>query len=289
MIWVRGEIVPDESLTIGVLDRTFEHGLGLFETLRTWDGRPTLLGRHLARLTGWAEVLGLPMDPDALPDQAAVGALREAEGIGGDCSLRIVLSGGFDDGTPGTLWMRTRPLPPAITASGAAVCTRWTVAGDDPLMQAKTLNYWSRRRAFEEGRRLGFDENLSRDESGAILEGSRSNVFLVVEGELITPGVARSSGDAAPFLPGIMRGVVMERARALGLTATEEERVTLARMIEADECFLTNAGRGIMPVARFDPGGTAGSAEVGRYEAPGPVTRRLMTDLNAWLRSEDAR
>ncbi|MEW4571077.1 aminotransferase class IV [Tautonia sp. JC769] len=289
MIWVRGEVVPDEALTVSVLDRTFEHGIGLFETLRTWEGRATLLGRHLARLTGWAEALGVPMDPHALPDQGAVDALREAEGIVGDCSLRIVLSGGFDDGRPGTLWMRTRPLPPAIPESGAAVCARWTVAGDDRLMQAKTLNYWSRRLAFEEGRRLGFDENLSRDESGAILEGSRSNLFLVRKGEIVTPRVDRASGGAAPFLPGIMRGVVMDRASALGLTTIEEDRMTLARMIEADECFLTNAGRGIMPVARFDPEGMAGSTEGGRYEAPGPVTHRLMTDLNAWLRSEDAR
>ncbi len=40
MIWVNGRIVPDPSLTISVLDRTFEHGLGLFETLRTWQGEP---------------------------------------------------------------------------------------------------------------------------------------------------------------------------------------------------------------------------------------------------------
>ena len=49
-IWVRGRVVPDESLRISVLDRTFEHGLGLFETLRTWNGYPTLLARHVERL-----------------------------------------------------------------------------------------------------------------------------------------------------------------------------------------------------------------------------------------------
>ena len=44
MIWVKGRLVPDEELRISVLDRTFEHGLGLFETFRTWNGHPTLLG-----------------------------------------------------------------------------------------------------------------------------------------------------------------------------------------------------------------------------------------------------
>lgn len=289
MIWVRGEIVPDEALAISVLDRTFEHGLGLFETLRTWNGRATLLDRHLARLRGCAEALGLPMRPEDLPDHKAVNALREAEGRTGDCSLRIVLSGGHDDGTPGTLWMRTRALPAPVPEAGLAVCSRWRVAPEDRLMQAKTLNYWSRRLAFEDAQRLGFDENLSRDESGAILEGSRSNLFLVERGELVTPRVLRSQGSSAPFLPGIMRGVVMERANTLGVPLHEVADVTIDRMIAADECFLTNAGRGIMPVARFDPEGVTGTERGRRYDAPGPVTQRLMTDLNARLRSEDAR
>ena len=61
MIWVHGEIVPDDALGISVLDRTFEHGLGLFETFRTWNGHATLLDRHLDRLTRSAHELGLPL------------------------------------------------------------------------------------------------------------------------------------------------------------------------------------------------------------------------------------
>lgn len=281
MIWVRGAIVADEDLKISALDRTFEHGLGLFETLRTWGGRPTLLDRHLARLRGWAEALGLPFDPGDLPDSEAVRALREAEGAEGDGSLRIVLSGGHDDGRPGTVWMRSRPLPPPIAGGGAAVCSTWFAAEGDGLMRAKTLNYWSRRLAFEEGKRLGFDENLGRDPSGSVLEGSRSNVFLVSGGAIVTPADVPST----PFLAGIMRGAVIERAGGLGIGAAEETGVTIDHIMNSDECFLTNGGRGIVPVSRFEPGGGRGRS----FEAPGPVTRRLMDELDAWLRSEDAR
>src|SRR5438128_1858355 len=49
MIWFRGQIIAADALHIDILDRTFEHGLGLFETLRTWEGHPTLLPRPLAR------------------------------------------------------------------------------------------------------------------------------------------------------------------------------------------------------------------------------------------------
>ena len=72
MIWFRGEVVPDEAVRISALDRTFEHGLGLFETFRTWNGRPTLLPRHLERMRRSARELGLVLDPADLPDDRAV-------------------------------------------------------------------------------------------------------------------------------------------------------------------------------------------------------------------------
>src|SRR3954467_8865513 len=94
MIWVHGQVVADEALTISALDRTFEHGLGLFETFRTWNGHPTLLGRHLERLRRSARELGLPLDPAQLPDEGAVANLLRAEGGAGDVMLRITMSGG---------------------------------------------------------------------------------------------------------------------------------------------------------------------------------------------------
>ena len=107
MIWVRGRIVPDDALAISVLDRTFEHGLGLFETLRTWSGQPTLLPRHLDRLTRSAAELGLPYDREALPDREAVRALLAADGRAADAMLRITLSGGTSESSGSTLWMRS--------------------------------------------------------------------------------------------------------------------------------------------------------------------------------------
>src|SRR5260370_27177757 len=119
MIWVDGRIVPDDALAISVLDRTFEHGLGLFETLRTWNGRAPLLDRHLARLERSARELGLPINLVMLPDESAVSALVEAQGLGGDVMLRITLTGGRDESTGARLWMRAAPLPPPPRREGA--------------------------------------------------------------------------------------------------------------------------------------------------------------------------
>ena len=99
MLWARGELVRDDALMVSVLDRTFEHGLGLFETLRTWNGHPTLLDRHLERLKASAFELGLPLEPGQLPDRGAVASLiaanRDVVPVGHDARLRITLSGGL--------------------------------------------------------------------------------------------------------------------------------------------------------------------------------------------------
>lgn len=281
MIWVAGQIVADESLSISVLDRTFEHGLGLFETLRTWDGRPTLLSRHLQRLKRSADQLGLAIGPSALPDAVAVRRLIDAGGGLGDRVVRLTLSGGLEPETPGTLWMRTCSLPPPAPEAGVRVRASWEAAVDDPLGAFKTLNYWRRRDLHARALRAGYDEDIGSSPDGRILEGTRTNVFTVIAGTLMTPKSDPGSPTApCPILPGIMRSLVIERARSLGLATVERADLTLGQLQSADELFLTNSVRGIIPVAEL------GSR---RYDGPGPVTRRLTIDLEAWLRSEDAR
>src|SRR5436305_6346359 len=112
MIWVGGRLVADDALSVSVLDRSFEHGLGLFETLRTWNRRAPLLDRHLARMTRSAEALGLPLDRAQLPNSRAVAELVEESLLEGDAMLRITLTGGRSDSGGSIIWMRTARLPP---------------------------------------------------------------------------------------------------------------------------------------------------------------------------------
>ena len=263
MIWVAGRIVPDESLSIGVGDRTFEHGLGLFETLRTWGGRAPLLDRHLARVTRSAAALGLPLDPANLPDAAAVSSLLAANGAAGDTLLRITLTGGTSAPGSSVVWMRSGPLPPPASEGGAIVAGTWDVAREDLLARHKGLNYWSRRLAHERAIAAGADETLSRTPDGRIWEGSRTSLFLVVAGSLITPPAS------GPIVPGVMRALVLERVRE----ATEAE-AGIEALARADEAFLTNSVRGIVPVGRL----------FGRsLPAPGPWTLRVSGAITAWL------
>jgi branched-chain amino acid aminotransferase len=275
MLWVRGTIVSDDALTVSALDRTFEHGLGLFETLRTWNGRAALLDRHLERLQRSAHELGLAVERSQLPDARAVAALVEANRDqvpeGYDARVRMTLSGGLETSplSGSVLWMSTGPLPPPIRSSGAIITSSIEVSTNDPLARHKTLNYWGKRIAFERAQQAGDDDVLYVTPDRTICETSRSNIFLVEGTRLETP----ATGD--PLLPGIMRGLIVERARHLGLEVVEE-RLPLERIERADEAFLTNAVRGIVPVERL---------MAHCFPAPGPVTRLLCEGIDQWLDS----
>lgn len=277
MIWVAGRIVRDEELTISVLDRTFEHGLGLFETLRTWEGRATLLARHLTRLARSAAELGIPLDGVVMPDEFAVADLLSANGVEGNALVRITLTGGLSDARGASLWMRSAPLPPPPRKEGALVHVgTWRVVRDDPLARHKSLNYWARRVAYESARKIGFDETLSMTLGECVWEGSRTNLFVVDHDELVTPALD------GPFVPGIMRGFVLEAAAELPLGTREVEELKLERVFRADEVFLTNSVRGIIPVRMIQSSPwrsplkalqqTTGEK---KWDAPGPWTQRL--------------
>lgn len=275
MIWVGGRIMADDALSIGARDRSFEHGIGLFETLRTWNGRATLLPRHVARLERSAKALGIPLESSSLPNQAAAHDLKAAENVREDVLLRITATGGGPAGSwPATVWLRTAPLPPTLRRSGAVVgIAECHVCWDDPLARHKTLNYWARRIAAERAYDQGADEALICSPDGRVWEGTRMNLFLIRGGTISTAGLD------APIIPGIMRAVVLDLAKRSGLSV-RESALTLREIDKADEVFLTNAVRGIVPV---------GAAPGRVLSAPGPWTTLLRERLDDWIDQENLR
>jgi len=223
--------------------------------------------------------LKLPIDPVELPDAAAVAALRDAEGVEDDVMLRITLTGGLGPSVGATLWMRAYRLPPPLRHAGAVVdLGQWWAHAHDPFCRHKSLNYWTRRRAYESAHELGFDEVLSLGGlSGArtIWEGSRTNIFAVRGRTLMTPALD------GPLVPGIMRRLVLERARELDLAIVRERGLHLSELASADEVFLTNSVRGVIPVARL----VDTSLEEGPWSwpAPGDWTQRLAILVHDWL------
>ncbi len=244
LVWLEGAVVPSAEARVPVLDHGFTVGDAVFETTVVVDGVPLALGRHLARLGRSAAGLGLAA-PDEQGVRAAVAQLCRAHEGGGVKRLRITWTGGvagLGSGRAeagGTLVVVLGPQPvwPATTS---AVTVAWTRNERAATAGLKTTSYAENVVGLAEASRRGASEALMANTRGELCEGTGTNVFVVVDGELLTPPL--SSG----CLPGITRELVIET------TATREATLPFDVLDRADEIFLTSSTRHVHPVHRMD-------------------------------------
>ena len=114
---VNGRLTPPGAASVSPLDRGFLFGDGVYETVRTYHGRPFRLGPHLERLRRSAERLRIPWPPSSL-DPAVEVTRTLAEAANPESAIRIVLTRGvgpvgYDTGGCGdpTLVVHVRPCP----------------------------------------------------------------------------------------------------------------------------------------------------------------------------------
>jgi branched-chain amino acid aminotransferase len=259
---LNGDLVPRSEATVSVDDRGFRYGDAAFETCRAYGGEVFAWDRHVARLAGTCETLGMP---DAVPDDLAV---RVADTLDGneleDAYVRISISRGVQPGklTPDTavdptVVVYVRRLPrggidgetswdgPAVVQS---VTTRRIPDAALPA-DAKTHNYLNGILARLELRRAEHeeyqpDEALLCDLDSNVAEGATSNLFFVDDGVVKTPA------DGS-ILPGITRATVIELADQEGFPV-ETGRYGREDVREADEAFLTNTTWELRPIETVD-------------------------------------
>src|SRR5437588_10815737 len=131
----------------------------------------------------------------------------------------------------------------------------------------KSLNYLNNVLAKIEANNSGCEEAIMLNAEGFVSECTGDNVFIVKEGDLMTPPLS------AGALYGITRRVVMEIAAESGLRVSEPN-LTRYDLFNADECFLTGTGAELVPVVKID-GRVIGNGK------PGPTTRRWETQYHA--------
>ncbi len=265
MTWVYldGAFVPSDEAKVAADDAGLLYGRGLFETFRARRGAVYLLERHFDRLESGARTLGIALGRTLADVRAAVRELTERCGLE-DARVRLTLTAGSESGPP-SLLIQARAAtdyPEQIYERGmSALVAPGRRNETSPLVRVKSLNYLDNLLAREEARRAGADEALFMNTRGHLADGSATNVFVVREGELLTPPVE----DGA--LPGITRGAVLELAAATRIGAREVS-LTLGDLQGAAEAFLTNAVAGLVPLVSVD-GARVGSGK------PGLLTRRL--------------
>jgi branched-chain amino acid aminotransferase len=263
LIHLNGKLVDAAAARIEPADRGLLLGDGLFETLRVYDGRAFRLDRHLARLAASAELLDLPL-PAAGKIAAAVGETLAANGHR-RASLRITLTRG--PGPRGllppaevspTLMIASYALGDTGPASFSACLVGIRRNEHSPLSRIKSLAYLDNVLALREAAAAGCDEALLLNTAGRPAAGSRSNLFLVLAGVLVTPPASEG------LLPGIARETIVELAKAAGIPVLEAP-LGLRDLETASEAFISNSVIELRPLRLL----------AGRTLEAGPIARDL--------------
>jgi len=245
LVWCDGEIKPAGELAVPVTDRAFEHGLGLFETMRGDAGRVPMWDLHRQRLGASASALALKLDERRLPGPEDFTALIQASGLESATSrLRLVLTGGTAE-LPGLVFVTARPLRDIDTQGLTLAPDFWPVDARDPLIRHKSLNYWLRRMAHEKAIASGSDDALSLDTAGGIWESALAALFLVVDGRWVAPPAG------GPMLASVAAGEVARLLCEPGQPGLVRQPVHIELLARADEVILANAVRGPMAVAAW--------------------------------------
>lgn len=278
LAWLDGEVAPLAETRVPVEDRGYLFADGVYEVIRAYGGRLFSAADHLARLGRSAAGIELVL-PFA---EARFGAIAEdllAQAALTDAEVYIQVTRGaarrhhlFPADTPPSvlLWVQAlRPIDPALRAAGVQVVTlpdeRWA------RCHLKTISLLANVLAKEQARRLGaYEALLVRD--GVVTEGTSCNVFLVVDGQLVTPRADHR------ILPGITRERLIGVAASLGIACAERD-VPFVELERASEAFLTSTMMEIMPVAGLNGRDLGG---------PGPITCRLLDGFAAHVAQETA-
>jgi branched-chain amino acid aminotransferase len=281
-VWLNGRMVRSAEATVSVFDRSFLMGDGLFETMQSSDGRVFRLTRHLDRLKRGAIQLGLPLAWSMEGLTAAIGETLAANGLR-DAAIRLTVSRGI--GPPGpsprgcgsaTVVIAARPFesyPERWYQPGAtAVMSRITKNERSPLCGLKATSYLEHVQARAEALERHADEALLRNTRGRLVEGSATNLFVVIEQILYTPD------PGSGCLPGITREAVIELGRAQGMTVREAPILDTS-VGGWDEAFLTNSLLGIAPLVRVEDRPV-------RSGRPGPVTGTLAREYDSLFADE---
>ena len=255
--WVDGEIVAAGVAAVSPVAHAIIVGDGVFETLKVVDGVPFALTRHLGRLKRSADGLGLPEPDDGLVRKAVAETLAADREAG---RLRITWSSGPGPlgsdrgGGPGTLLVASSPGTVWPETVRVHLC-EWTRNERGALTGLKTTSYAENVRALEAAHQREASEALLTNTQGRLCEGAGTNVFLVVDRQLVTPPL--SSG----CLAGITRELVLE------LTEVVEREIEPGEFAVASEAFLTSSTREVGAISAVD--------DTVLPEAPGPVTAEL--------------
>jgi len=268
--YVAGKFVAASEAVIPVDDLAIMRGFGVFDLLRTRNGKPLFLKEHILRLHASARRIGLDL-PWSQQKLIEVVMKTLHRNVHRESNIRIVVTGGSSpdfitpQGKPRLLVLVTRApeLPAWWYTKGVKIIT---FSSERSIPGAKSIDYVQATIALKKARDQNAIEALYVDRNDHVLEGTTSNLFAFINDRLITPGKG--------ILNGITRNAVLDLAAKT--TAVDIRNIRRDELLTADEAFITGTNKMIVPVIQVD------DATIGQG-LPGGRTRKLMDALNAQI------
>jgi branched-chain amino acid aminotransferase len=282
VVYVNGTISDEKHAVVSALDHGLLFGEGIYETLRTYNGRPFLWDRHAARLRTSASMIELPVPWSDEDLYAIATSTMNARASAAEAYIRILVTRGVGElsydptrcPAPSLIVIAKDHVSPSAEAFEAGVeVARVSIIRNHPETVnplIKSNNLLNNALAMQQALKRGAVEALMKNYRGEYCECSQSNFFLVKDGVALTPGLA--SG----LLRGVTRDFLFEVGTAVGVPV-RESIIRDPEIEGADEMFITSSTREVLPVARVD-GRPVGAGR------PGPITLRL---LDGYRRAAD--
>ena len=264
---INGVITGPDEAKISVLDHGLLFGDSVYETLRTYNGKPFLFSRHYARLEHSARAIELQLP---WTKAKTLGEIQKTL-FAGECRIRLIFTRGvgevaadIETCTDPSAIIIVVPLvvPPERIYQEGVDTVISTVRRSPRFADIKTGSLIHQVLARREAKMKRAYEAILLTADGKLSDGITSNIYIVREGRLLTPG------HDAGIVAGITRAVVLDLAREMGLQVVEG-LFDVNEIARADEMFLTSSTREIVPISSVDGKPVAGGH-------PGPVTLLLL-------------
>ncbi|MFN4227449.1 MAG: branched-chain-amino-acid transaminase [Candidatus Ratteibacteria bacterium] len=282
LIYLDGKFVDEKDAKISVFDHGLLYGDGVFEGLRSYNGKIFKLDEHINRLYKSAKAifLEIPMGIEELK-KTVIETVRKNNLK--DSYIRVVVTRGVGDlgldprkckkPTIFIIASKIQLYPESFYEKGIDVITVATRRNfNESLNPAiKSLNYLNNILAKIEANNAGATEGLILNQFGYVSECTGENIFIVKGNDLITPPIS------AGVLEGITRKVVMDIGENIGLKIKEED-ITRYDIYTSDECFLTGTAAEIVPVVVVDKR-IIGNGKPGKITLKIREEFRLLTEI----------
>jgi branched-chain amino acid aminotransferase len=276
LVYIDGEYYPKSQAKISVYDHGFLYGDGVFEGIREYNSVVFKLKEHIDRLyrSAHALMLKIPITKEEMT-KSVLETLRKNKLK--DSYIRLIVTRGLGD-----LGLDPRKCPkPSIiiitdmisiragNAKETGITTMFSWVRRNPVdattHEVKSLNYLNSVLGKIEATACGVDEAICLESNGYIAEGVGENIFLVKNGEILTPPTSTGA------LAGITAEVVESIAADLNLK-TKVVNLTPFMMFTADEAFFTGTAMEMVPIREVN------KRQIGNGK-PGPVTQKLMAEF----------